>query len=920
MWFHGQEPSARAFLIVASLLALVCTSTSSQASSSTDTSLTNTQIAFCQFKTINYITHTLPQQCLKTSWPGGRAFSDGPTPMNDNASLPPDDSTKTTHSAGDTVVAATHVSTPDRTSTDNTNSSPTETATDDEVTPRPFMSFEEWKEMMLRKAGQDPSELKSRKTVERATEHDRATRSSGLDSLGIDDGEIDLNFDVVSEKISNIASAPQAIPTELATSDQQQEPVLYDDGRTQYYRSKDAGKTCKERFSYSSFDAGATVLKTNKGAKNAKAILVENKDSYMLLECSAGNKFVIVELSDDILVDTVVLANFEFFSSMVRHFRVSVSDRYPVKVDKWKDLGTFEAKNSRDIQPFLVQNPLIWAKYVRIEFLTHYGNEFYCPVSLLRVHGTRMLESWKDQETQADEEEVVEEPVGELPSSAMNAEIGENTTFASPEGGSPEGGSPEVASDTSPDLLMPRHIFSRLELDNSTCPPLVPLPHSESIPSDPELQIGDRVKPGYQPSTHDRLRAGDSAKRTPEDRSAFIPANLTDQVDETSSSSAKSVPVGAHQSSTYTDPRPGGGESTTIGTSSTKTAQATVQSRNKHNSTAVPSSPTVQESFFKAVSKRLQYLESNVSLSLKYIEDQSRYLQEIQKMAERRQLSRIDIFLDSLNNTVLSELRTVRQQYDQIWQSTVIALESQREQSQRETVALSSRLNILADEVVFQKRMAIVQAILLLSCLILVIFSRAMTQPILAGSFDLGRTSNLDHSDPGIRSEQVAQNTYTSAYDSFGRPFDGEGRGERASLEGASEALQNLPGTPARLLTPASEDGYSCQALESNLCGPDRSTMSQTRPFDTFAENDSTENCHGSSMDFGGHRLVDEAAGTLDNAAQHGCGILPQNSLRSTRVLLDPLPLESKDEAQSANQSLGIVSSTVRKPLPALPE
>ncbi|KAK1537183.1 uncharacterized protein CCOS01_02503 [Colletotrichum costaricense] len=796
MWFHGQKPSARSLLIVVSVLALGCTSTSSQVSSSIDASPTNTQIAFCQFKTINYITHTLPQQCLKTSWPGGRAVSDGPTPMNDNASLPPDDPTKTTHSAGDTVVATTNVSTLDRTSNDNTNPSPTETATDDEVTPRPFMSFEEWKEMMLRKAGQDPSELKSRKIVERATEHDRATRSSGLDSLGIDDGEIDLNFDVVSEKISNIASAPQAIPTEVATPDQQQEPVLYDDGRTQYYRSKDAGKTCKERFSYSSFDAGATVLKTNKGAKNAKAILVENKDSYMLLECSAGNKFVIVELSDDILVDTVVLANFEFFSSMVRHFRVSVSDRYPVKVDKWKDLGTFEAKNSRDIQPFLVQNPLIWAKYVRIEFLTHYGNEFYCPVSLLRVHGTRMLESWKDQETQTDEEETVEEPVGELPSSATNAEIGENATFASP-----EGGSLEVASDTSPDLLMPRHIFSRLDWDNSTCSPLMLLPHSEPISSDPELQTGDRVKQGYQPSTHDRFRAGDSAKRVSEDRSAFAPANLTDQVDETYiPSSAKSVPVGVHQSSTYTESRPGGGESTTLGTSSTKTAQATVQSRNKHNSTAAPSSPTVQESFFKAISKRLQYLESNVSLSLKYIEDQSRYLQETQRMAERRQLSRIDIFLDSLNNTVLSELRTVRQQYDQIWQSTVIALESQREQSQRETVALSSRLNILADEVVFQKRMAIVQAILLLSCLILVIFSRAMTQPILAGSFDLGRTSNLNHAESGIRSEQVAQNTYTSV------------------------------------------------------------------------------------------------------------------------VLLDPPPLESDAEARLANQPLGVVSSTVRKPLPALPE
>jgi hypothetical protein len=91
---------------------------------------------------------------------------------------------------------------------------------------------------------------------------------------------------------------------------------------------------------------------------------------------------------------------------------------------------------------------------------------------------------------------------------------------------------------------------------------------------------------------------------------------------------------------------------------------------------------------------------------------------------ERKHITRVDTFLDSLNKTVLSELRTMRTQYDQIWQSTVIALETQREQSQREIVALTSRLNVLADEVVFQKRMAILQSVLLLACLVLVIFSR----------------------------------------------------------------------------------------------------------------------------------------------------------------------------------------------------
>ncbi|KAM0275834.1 hypothetical protein ACHAQH_007344 [Verticillium albo-atrum] len=230
-----------------------------------------------------------------------------------------------------------------------------------------FISFEDWKELKAREAGRDTQDLK----------HDPEKVPTGSHAEGWREAnDIALKLEAVSEELSSIAAPPRQTSAGHANHEQQAEPVLYDDGKAQYYRSKDAGKTCKERFSYSSFDAGASVLKTNNGAKNAKAVLVENKDSYMLLECAADNKFAIVELTDDILIDTVVLANFEFFSSMIRHFRVSVSDRYPVKVDKWKDLGVFEAKNSRDIQPFLVQNPLIWANHDDIHNQTNVGVTF----------------------------------------------------------------------------------------------------------------------------------------------------------------------------------------------------------------------------------------------------------------------------------------------------------------------------------------------------------------------------------------------------------------------------------------------------------------------------------------------------------------------------------------------------------------
>jgi hypothetical protein len=134
--------------------------------------------------------------------------------------------------------------------------------------------------------------------------------------------------------------------------------------------------------------------------------------------------------------------------------------------------------------------------------------------------------------------------------------------------------------------------------------------------------------------------------------------------------------------------------------------------------------PSTQESFFKSIHKRLQQLESNSTLSLQYIEEQSRILRDAFSKVEKRQISATTNFLTNLNETVMQELQGFRQAYDQLWQSTVLELEGQREQYQREMLALSSRLTLVADELVWQKRMGIVQSTLLLLCLGLVLFAR----------------------------------------------------------------------------------------------------------------------------------------------------------------------------------------------------
>ncbi|EPY53871.1 Sad1-UNC-like carboxy terminal protein [Schizosaccharomyces cryophilus OY26] len=153
----------------------------------------------------------------------------------------------------------------------------------------------------------------------------------------------------------------------------------------------------EKRFNFASTDCAAAVLKTNPEAEGASSILTENKDKYMLNKCSAAKKFVIIELCEDIYVDTVQIANFEFFSSIFRTIRISVSGKYPKHESSWMELGTFTAMNLRTLQSFHIENPLIWAKYMKIEVLSHYGSEFYCPLSLVHVFGKTMIEEFEEE-------------------------------------------------------------------------------------------------------------------------------------------------------------------------------------------------------------------------------------------------------------------------------------------------------------------------------------------------------------------------------------------------------------------------------------------------------------------------------------------------------------------------------------------
>ncbi|OXB57994.1 hypothetical protein ASZ78_011804 [Callipepla squamata] len=212
-------------------------------------------------------------------------------------------------------------------------------------------------------------------------------------------------------------------------------------------------KVQKNRNNYASVECGAKILAANPEAKSTSAILMENMDLYMLNPCSTKIWFVI-ELCEPVQVKQFDIANHELFSSTPKDFLVSISDRYPT--NKWIKLGTFHARDERNVQSFPLDEQMyakyvkMFIKYIKVELISHFGSEHFCPLSLIRVFGTSMVEEYEeiaDSQYQSERQELFDEDydypldynTGEekpsknlLGSATRNKSISENITATTP--------------------------------------------------------------------------------------------------------------------------------------------------------------------------------------------------------------------------------------------------------------------------------------------------------------------------------------------------------------------------------------------------------------------------------------------------------------------------------------------------------
>jgi Sad1 / UNC-like C-terminal len=189
---------------------------------------------------------------------------------------------------------------------------------------------------------------------------------------------------------------------------------LVDDKTPQTSRSNTSDSTVKHVLvDYASKSAGAVILDSSSNFQGTSNLLHQDRDKYAIVPCEEKLKYVVVGLSEDILVKQIAIANYERYSSHMKELLLfgSASTLAIRNQDQWIHLGNFIANTNTiyGVQTFDLIKPT-WARYLKVEFVSHYGDEYYCTVSQLSVHGSTVLQGFHEQWNEGNDETIEDEP------------------------------------------------------------------------------------------------------------------------------------------------------------------------------------------------------------------------------------------------------------------------------------------------------------------------------------------------------------------------------------------------------------------------------------------------------------------------------------------------------------------------------
>jgi hypothetical protein len=343
------------------------------------------------------------------------------------------------------------------------------------------------------------------------------------------------------------------------------------------------------------------------------------------------------------------LANFEFFSGVFKDFSVSVAKTYSTDVDGWTHVASYKAKNIRGVQSFHPPTSLSdFYRYIRIDFETHYGNEYFCPVSLLRVYGLTHLEQWKwdiwETESRVKQEELQKDrrftlsnglPADHIPTQTVQIPVSPNNSInVQTDSSSMVSGMDPMAGHLTDDkfsshtsisssLLSITEPESQIEL-TATLSSMEMAISATSFSNDPTLRIHD------SPSTEANIPSPSS--------NVNILSSVVNQSQAYSASMTSSAP---HQSSYDHAVLNNSNTSTAVPSQSspppTFSGTIVVAGSNSPSVAVTQASPSAApptrgvESIYSTIMNRLTAIESNHTLYTRYIDQQNSVIREVLK-------------------------------------------------------------------------------------------------------------------------------------------------------------------------------------------------------------------------------------------------------------------------------------------------
>ncbi|KAF9903825.1 hypothetical protein EC991_003273 [Linnemannia zychae] len=643
---------------------------------------------------------------------------------------------------------------------------------------RHILSYEQWRKQVLEKKNK-PAEVPERKQRRRKPYQENAVDVAigGEEEIGF----VFSNLDSGNNKGAD--ERAQLVGDQLGNGPDLKLTI----GLDKEWIKSEYAKDPKDRFNHASATCAASVVKASKDATSITAILNEGKDNYMLNKCSTKDKFFVVELCEEILVDTFILGNYEFFSSTFKDFIVSVN-RYPPRDDGWSVLGQFQARNTRDAQVFKPTVPQL-ATYIRFDFVNHYGNEYYCPITLLRVYGATALEQLKqeeeeekrmaeeekrraelekakqavmeseddDDEEDSDEPEIIEEtadsmaedtkdhaPVpsdhtesipSDTPSSDKFAEPSQTTAGSSVPLGNTQ--LPQAVFDGEPSLpVQDKEDDDHKDIGetytdhhpssehSAASQPTFVLPEWPTEEFDEETLKDDSLvqhSSGTPDTTLDSF--GETmtvtADRPPSEillpLPSTTPASMQDD-DDWKNGDLGMITLSPKNKPTHI-PKPQSGSKASSAGLGTPGGHSSVTDSSTHPQPTLHSS---QESVYKNIVNRLKALELNSSLSYQYLEEQSNVFNDVLESSEQK----INQLVTHLNEAH-RRLETLGRKYDQLAYSYRSHVEVDGEKRRQEFTNLSSQVHLLGTQLVFQRQLFVVGAIILISVIAFIAITRS---------------------------------------------------------------------------------------------------------------------------------------------------------------------------------------------------